>query len=68
MRMDRMTSRLQGALADAQSLAAGRDHASLEPVHLLAVLIEPGARFAVAVAAAGRRPEREDRRRDRRGA
>ena len=42
MRMDRMTSRLQGALADAQSLAAGRVHASLEPVHLLAVLIEPG--------------------------
>ncbi len=42
MRMDRMTSRLQGALADAQSLAAGRDHASLEPIHLLAVLIEPG--------------------------
>ncbi len=42
MRMDRMTSRLQGALADARSLAAGRDHASLEPVHLLAVLVEPG--------------------------
>ena len=42
MRMDRMTSRLQGALADAQSLAAGRDHATLEPVHLLAVLLEPG--------------------------
>ena len=42
MRMDRMTSRLQGALADAQSLAAGRDHAALEPVHLLAVLVEPG--------------------------
>ena len=42
MRMDRMTSRLQGALADAQSLAAGRDHASLEPVHLLSVLVEPG--------------------------
>ena len=42
MRMDRMTSRLQGALADAQSLAAGKDHASLEPIHLLAVLVEPG--------------------------
>ena len=42
MRMDRMTSRLQGALADAQSLASGRDHATLEPVHLLAVLLEPG--------------------------
>ena len=42
MRMDRMTSRLQGALADAQSLAAGRDHATLEAIHLLAVLVEPG--------------------------
>ena len=42
MRMERMTSRLQGALADARSLAAGRDHAALEPVHLLATLLEPG--------------------------
>ncbi len=42
MRMDRMTNRLQGALADAQSLAAGRDHAALEPIHLLVVLMEPG--------------------------
>ena len=42
MRMERMTSRLQGALADARSLAAGRDHAALEPVHLLAALLEPG--------------------------
>ena len=42
MRMERMTSRLQGALADARSLAAGRDHAALEPIHLLAALLEPG--------------------------
>ena len=42
MRMERMTSRLQGALADARSLAAGRDHATLEPIHLLAALLEPG--------------------------
>ena len=42
MRMERMTSRLQGALADARSLAAGRDHAALEPMHLLAALLEPG--------------------------
>ncbi|MCZ6656208.1 MAG: ATP-dependent chaperone ClpB [Gammaproteobacteria bacterium] len=42
MRMDRMTTRLQNALADAQSLAAGGDHAAIEPVHLLAVLVEPG--------------------------
>ncbi len=40
--MDRMTTRLQNALADAQSLAAGGDHAAIEPVHLLAVLVEPG--------------------------
>ena len=43
MRMDRMTSRLQDALASAQSLAAGRDHASVEPIHLLAVLTAPGS-------------------------
>ena len=42
MRMERMTNRLQGALADARSLAAGRDHAALEPIHLLAALLEPG--------------------------
>ena len=42
MRIERMTSRLQGALADARSLAAGRDHAALEPIHLLAALLEPG--------------------------
>ena len=42
MRVERMTNRLQGALADARSLAAGRDHAALEPVHLLAALLEPG--------------------------
>ncbi len=42
MRMERMTNRLQGALADARSLAAGKDHAVLEPVHLLARLLEPG--------------------------
>ena len=35
MRMDKLTSRLQGALADAQSLAVGRDHTQIEPVHLL---------------------------------
>ncbi|MEM8768820.1 MAG: ATP-dependent chaperone ClpB [Pseudomonadota bacterium] len=40
MRPDKMTSRLQEALADAQSLAIGRDHTSLEPIHLFAVLLE----------------------------
>ena len=35
-----MTSRLQSALSDAQSLAVGRDHAQLEPAHLLFALLE----------------------------
>jgi ATP-dependent Clp protease ATP-binding subunit ClpB len=40
MRMDKLTSRFQQALADAQSLAVGRDHNLLEPVHVLAALID----------------------------
>ncbi|RCS31401.1 ATP-dependent chaperone ClpB [Rhodanobacter denitrificans] len=39
MRMDKLTSRFQQALADAQSLAVGRDHNMLEPVHLMAALL-----------------------------
>ncbi|HEY9400867.1 MAG TPA: ATP-dependent chaperone ClpB [Luteimonas sp.] len=40
MRMDKLTSRFQQALADAQSLAVGRDHNLIEPVHLLIALID----------------------------
>ncbi len=40
MRMDKLTSRFQQALADAQSLAVGRDNNMLEPVHLMAALLE----------------------------
>ena len=40
MRMDRLTSRLQMALADAQSLAVGKDHNYVEPVHVVSVLLE----------------------------
>src|SRR6478736_681863 len=39
MRMDKLTSRFQQALADAQSLAVGRDHNMLEPAHLMAPLL-----------------------------
>ena len=38
MRMDKLTNQLQSALADAQSLALGKDHNFIEPVHLLAAL------------------------------
>jgi len=40
MRMEKLTSRFQTALADAQSLAVGRDHNLLEVVHVLAALID----------------------------
>src|SRR5690606_16081455 len=40
MRMDKLTSKLQQALADAQSLAVGRDHNYLEPVHLITALLD----------------------------
>ncbi len=43
MQIDRLTTRLQSALAAAQSLAVGRDHASVAPLHLLAALLEDGA-------------------------
>ncbi|HYQ37369.1 MAG TPA: Clp protease N-terminal domain-containing protein, partial [Pseudomonas sp.] len=40
MRIDRLTSKLQLALSDAQSLAVGRDHSAIEPVHLMSALLE----------------------------
>ena len=40
MRMDKLTSRFQQALADAQSLAVGRDHNFIEPAHLLVALLD----------------------------
>ncbi|MDH2925448.1 ATP-dependent Clp protease ATP-binding subunit ClpB [Nicoletella semolina] len=39
MNIDKMTTKLQQALADAQSLAVGKDHAYIEPVHLLVSLL-----------------------------
>jgi ATP-dependent Clp protease ATP-binding subunit ClpB len=40
MRIDRLTSKLQLALSDAQSLAVGHDHPAIEPVHLMQALLE----------------------------
>ena len=42
MPLDKLTSRLRAALAAAQSLAVGRDHPAVEPLHLLAALLEDG--------------------------
>lgn len=38
--MDKFTTMFQTALADAQSLAIGRDHQYIEPPHLMRVLLE----------------------------
>ena len=40
MRQDKFTSKFQMALADGQSLALGRDHQFIEPVHLMQALLD----------------------------
>ena len=40
MRTDKLTSKFHEAIADAQSLALGKDHQFIEPVHLLLALID----------------------------
>jgi len=40
MRMDKLTGKFQAALADAQSLALGKDHQFIEPVHLMMALLD----------------------------
>ena len=40
MRIDRLTSKLQLALSDAQSLAVGHDHPAIEPAHLMQALLD----------------------------
>lgn len=39
MRIDKFTSKLQAALADAQSLAVGQDNPNIEPLHLFSALL-----------------------------
>ncbi len=40
MRMDRLTSKFQEALSEAQSIAVGRDHQFIEPAHLMIALLD----------------------------
>lgn len=40
MRIDRLTSKLQLALSDSQSLAVGMDHPAIEPAHLFQALLD----------------------------
>ncbi|MGV3655770.1 MAG: Clp protease N-terminal domain-containing protein, partial [Noviherbaspirillum sp.] len=39
MRLDKLTTKLQEALADAQSMAVGNDNQYIDPVHLLLALL-----------------------------
>ena len=43
MRMDKLTGKFQAALADAQSLAVGRDQQLIEPAHVLLALLDSRA-------------------------
>ena len=38
--MDKLTSKFQLAISDAQSLAVGRDHQFIEPIHLMNALLD----------------------------
>jgi ATP-dependent Clp protease ATP-binding subunit ClpB len=40
MRMDKLTSMFQTVLADAQSMALGKDHQFIEPVHVMLALLD----------------------------
>ena len=40
MRMDKLTSKFQQALADAQSMALGKDHQFIEPLHVMLALLD----------------------------
>lgn len=54
MRLDRLTNKFQLALADAQSLALGRDNQFIEPLHVMAVLLkEKGGTVRLLLQSAG---------------
>jgi len=58
MRIDKFTTKLQEGLADAQSLALGRDHQQIEPQHLLqALLAQEDGGVAALVQRAGGNPQ-----------
>ncbi|MFT4021487.1 MAG: AAA family ATPase, partial [Acinetobacter sp.] len=57
MRFEKFTNRLQQALSDAQSLAAGKDHTAIDPIHILSILLEEPANLSLLQQAGARLPE-----------
>lgn len=54
MRLERLTSKFQVAISDAQSLALGRDHQYIEPVHIMTSLMnQEGSSVKTLMEAAG---------------
>jgi ATP-dependent Clp protease ATP-binding subunit ClpB len=49
MRLDKLTTRFQQALADAQSIAVGSDNPYIEPQHLLSALLSADDGFATSL-------------------
>jgi len=49
MRLDKLTTRFQQALADAQSMAVGSDNPYIEPQHLLGALLSADDNFATSL-------------------
>ncbi len=47
MRFEKFTQKLQSAISEAQSLAIGRDNTGIDPVHLLAALLQDEANLAI---------------------
>ena len=47
MRFEKFTQKLQSAIQEAQSLALGRDNTGIDPVHLLAVLLQDEANLSI---------------------
>ena len=57
MRIDKLTTKFQEALGEAQSLALGNDHAYIEPAHVLvAMLRHLDARYTALLAGGGVAP------------
>ncbi|MBU5616220.1 ATP-dependent chaperone ClpB [Psychrobacter sp. TAE2020] len=56
MRFEKFTQKLQSAIQEAQSLALGRDNTGIDPVHLLAVLLQDESNLSICQQAGGSIP------------